>query len=115
MKKTFLFADIVKQFELPFTSYVPGGDGYYDDYGDWIESSETEETVFGLWQPLSEDDVNYAEGGVYTSKDKKIYMRTPLVEGQKVLFDGDTYTIQNFRDHTKYSDVFVYYARWREK
>lgn len=114
MIKPFQFADFVAEFYVPFT-YFAQSDGYYNDDGDWVEGGETPEQSGGIVLPLSEDDMNYSEAGTYSTKDKKVYTTSPFEEGQKIEYKGNKYTIQNFKDYSEYSDVYIYYMRWREK
>lgn len=112
--KQFQFADFVSEFYVPFIAFIPS-EGHYDDYGEWIEGGETPVQTGGIVLPLSEDDLRYAEGGTYTTKDKKLYVTIPFTEGQKIEYKGDKYTIQNFKDYSEYSDIYIYYMRMREK
>lgn len=115
MAKAFEFADFVEEFKVPFV-YVVQQEGYWDKVtGDYIESSEVPVAMEGIVLPLSEDDMRYSEAGTYTDKDKKLYTVQPLELGRKLIYKGDAYTIQSFRDYSEYADVFIYIARWREK
>lgn len=112
--KPFAFADFVEEFKVPFT-YIEKTDGYYNDAGDWVEGGETPVPMEGIILPLSEDDLQYAEAGAYQAKDKKVYTTQPLQLNAEIEYKGDRYTIQNFKDYSEYADVYIYYARWREK
>lgn len=118
MSKQFEFSDFVDEFkvefELPETIEVPG---HYDDEGEWIppQKSETLVKKEGIVLPLSEDDLKYAENGVYTVKEKKLYTVFPIEEGTVIRYKSDDYTVQAFKDYSEYADVFIYLMRWREK
>jgi hypothetical protein len=114
MNKPFEFADFVEEFEVPFV-YIEKTDGHWADNGDWIEGGTTSIPMTGIILPLSEDDLQYAETGTYSVKDRKIYTTQPLELNGEIEYKGDRYTIQNFKDYSDYSDVYIYLARWREK
>lgn len=116
MSKQFQFADFVDEFQVSFVAFVESTGGYYNDDGDWVEGGGlTPNEMVGIWLPLSEDDLRYSEAGTYSVKDKKIYTTVPLQLNQIVEYKGDKYTVQNFKDYSDYADVYIYYARWREK
>lgn len=112
--KAFAFADFVDEFKVPFV-YIETSEGYWNDAGDWVEGGETRTEMHGIVLPLSEDDLQYAEAGTYQAKDKKVYTTQPLQLNAEIEYKGDRYTIQNFKDYSEYADVYIYYARWREK
>lgn len=114
MTKQFQFADFVDEFYVPFIRYV-SLEGHYNDEGDWVPTVEVPEESGGIVLPLTEDDLQYSEAGTYSTKDKKLYVTSPFKEGQKIEYKGDKYTIQNFKDYSEYSDIYIYYMRWREK
>jgi hypothetical protein len=89
-------------------------EGHWSDSGDWIDGGETPVSMVGILLPLSQNDLQYAENGTYSVKDKKIYTTEALKMGQKVEYQGDAYTVQNFKDYSAYADVYIYFARWRE-
>jgi hypothetical protein len=111
--KAFEFADFVNEFKVSFTAYVES-EGHWNDAGDWVEGGETPVSMVGILLPLTENDLQYAENGTYSVKDKKIYTTEQLELGQKVEYKGSSYTVQNFKDYSDYADVYIYFARWRE-
>jgi hypothetical protein len=112
--KQFEFADLVADFKVPFI-YYEKSEGYWNDAGDWIDGEETPIQMEGVILPLSGEDLQYAEAGAYSVKDKKIYTTEPLKLNREIEFKGDRYTIQRFKDYSDYADVYIYHARWREK
>jgi len=112
--KAFEFSDFVEEFKVPFT-YIEKNNGGHWQAGEWVKGTETRIKMYGIVLPLSEDDLQYAEAGTYRAKDKKIYTTQPLQLNAEVEYKGDRYTIQNFKDYSEYADVYIYYARWREK
>jgi hypothetical protein len=113
--KPFEFADLIDEFKVPFTYYPGESEGYWHK-GKFIEKGgSTPVQLYGVFLPLSEDDLQYAEAGTYSVKDKKLYTTVPLKLNSKIEYKGDLYTIQNFKDYSDYSDTYIYLARWREK
>ncbi|MCM3413524.1 hypothetical protein [Metabacillus litoralis] len=114
MGKQFEFADFVDEFKVNFVAYEQSK-GHWLDSGKWVEGEETPVEMVGIMLPLSQNDLRQAENGEFSVKDKKIYTTGQLSLGQKVEYKGDKYTIQSFKDYSDYADVYIYYARWREK
>lgn len=112
--KPFEFADFVDEFKVPFVA-ISESEGDWSDDGKWIPGGPTETPMKGIVLPLSEDDLQYAEAGTYSVKDKKIYTTQALEMGAEVEYKGDRYTIQNFKDYSEYADVYIYLMRWRQK
>lgn len=113
MSKQFEFADFVEEFKVPFMAFQQT-EGYWADNGDWIPGGETPVQMVGIMLPLTQNDLKYSEAGTYSVKDKKIYTTDPLSLGQTIEYQGDRYTIQNFKDYSAYADVYIYFARYRE-
>ncbi|UQD52309.1 hypothetical protein C0971_10025 [Bacillus methanolicus] len=112
--KQFEFADLIEEFQVPFT-YYEEAEGYWNDEGDYVKGEVTSIQMYGAILPLSEDDLQYAETGTYSVKDRKIYTTQPLKLNGIIEYKGERFTIQNFKDYSDYADVYVYLARWREK
>ena len=118
MSKQFEFADFVDEFKAPFYMYekidVPGG---YDDEGEWVADTSTEQPVLkeGIVLPLSDDTLKYAPQGTYTEKEKELYVTFPISIGERITYRDDEYTVQQHKDFSEYADVYIYILRWREK
>lgn len=112
--KHFEFADFVDEFKVPLVA-ISESEGYWTDDGKWVPGGPKEISMSGIVLPLTEDDLQYTEAGTYSVKDKKIYVLSPLNEGQKINYKGDIFTIKNFKDYSDYADVYIYFMRWREK
>lgn len=112
--KQFQFADFVDEFKVSFIAYTET-DGYYNEFGDWIEGSKEPVGMVGIVLPISDDILRYSEAGTYSTKDKKLYTTVPLQVNQVIEYKGDLYTVQNFKNYSEYADTYIYIARWREK
>jgi hypothetical protein len=115
MPEIMVFKEMVEENSVPFIAHVEST-GHYADNGDWI-SGEGPTTVEmdGIILPLSDDDLKYTEAGTYSIKNRKIITTQPLEFNQNIEYKGAVYTVQNFKDYSDYADVFIYFARWREK
>ncbi|KNH23920.1 hypothetical protein ACS78_08180 [Priestia megaterium] len=113
MPEIISFKEMVVENGVPFVAIVEQEGGYYEDAGDWVPGGSPQpENRFGVILPLSGDDLRYSESGTYSVKDRKVYTIEALNPGQKIEYKGIPYTVQNFKDFTDYTDVFIYLARW---
>lgn len=113
MTKAFEFADFVQEFWVDLKVYEKQP-GYYANNGKWIEGKgekdEPKETG-GIILPLNNDELRYEANGVYTSKDRKIYSLEPFKKGDRVEYNGQSYTIDSSKDYEAYADVYIYFAK----
>lgn len=112
MQNILIFKGMIDANSVPFVAFTEQGQGYYNDQGDWVTGGTVPVNMSGIILPLTEDDLRYAENGVYSVKDRKIFTTNILQMGQKIEHKGIRYTIQNFKDYNEYVDVNIYYARW---
>ncbi|TKI65563.1 hypothetical protein FC756_16055 [Lysinibacillus mangiferihumi] len=112
MPKLMIFKEVIKQNSVPFTALLDQ-EGHYIN-GKWVSGKPTEVPMSGIILPLNNDDLKYIESGVYTVKEKKLYVVEPIKVDTKVKYKGDTYTIQSFKDLTEFTDVHIYLMRYRE-
>lgn len=118
MPELMIFKEVIEQQGVPFIAHLGTEGGYVD--GEWVPGGANDEERNGVLLPLTSgqrigETLTYAENGVYSLKDKKLLTAEPLPNGTKITFKGDTYTIQDFKDLSDYTDVNIYIARWREK
>ncbi|MFJ7662021.1 hypothetical protein ACIQXW_06425 [Lysinibacillus sp. NPDC097162] len=112
MPELMIFKEVIEQNGVPFTA-LREEDGQYIN-GKWVHGNSTEFPMTGVILPLNNDDLKYIESGVYTVKEKKLYVVETIKIDTKVKYKGDTYTIQSFKDLTEYTDVCIYLMRYRE-
>jgi len=104
--------NMIEKKGIPFIVYQKR-DGHYNDEGDWIPGGRlVPMDLIGIVLPLTEDDLRYSESGTYSVKDRKVYTTHKLENGQRIKHKGITYTIQNLKDYSEYTDVNIYFARW---
>ena len=118
VNKQFEFADFIDEFKATFhMPEIITMPGYHDDDGEWVPPRTSENIVEkqGIVLPLTEDVLKYAENGVYTTKEKKLYVTFEIKEGTQITYKDVKYTVQSFKDYSEYADVFIYIMRWRGK
>lgn len=113
MPDKILFADFIEEQSVPFIAYIKTPSGYVD--GEWVEGKPTPMEKRGVILPLSNDILNFAEAGTYTTKERKLMTVFPLEDGTKCEYKGNVYTIEAIKDLVDYTDVHIYVMRWREK
>ena len=113
MPEKILFADFIEEQSVPFIAHIKKPGNYVD--GEWVEGKSIPTEKRGVILPLSNDILNFAESGTYTTKERKLMTVFPLEEGTKCEYKGNVYTIEAFKDLIDYTDVHIYVMRWREK
>lgn len=106
------FRDLIRRHSVRF-ELVSHENGSYVD-GRWQNASETISERSGAIIPLSERKI-YRSGGAYTTKDRHLYMTTPIEEAlqnTQVRYKGNVYSIEEERDHSDYSPAYAYVLRW---
>lgn len=99
---------------VPQTFSIPGKDGYYDRRGRWIPPSEEEKiTVVATILPLTSIDLQFYEGGTYTTEDVKVIVAgaVDLPIGTTFERGGVTYEIQEARDYAEVADLRRYVGK----
>ena len=84
---------------------TPSGQGLSD------ADAETPRTMEGIILPLTNDELQHESNGVYTTKDRKIYVTSPLKIGQRIEYKNQLYTIDSEKDYSDYADVYIYFAK----
>lgn len=111
MPELMIFKEVIEQNSVPFIAFV-NQEGQYIN-GKWVPSKPTEVPMTGIILPLNNDDLKYIESGVYTVKEKKLYVVEPIKINTKVKYKGDIYTVQSFKDLTDFTDVHIYLMRYQ--
>ncbi|MFJ5565209.1 hypothetical protein [Lysinibacillus xylanilyticus] len=111
MPELMIFKEVIEQNSVPFTAFIDQEGQYIN--GKWVLGKPTEVPMAGIILPLNNDDLKYIESGVYTVKEKKLYVVDPIKIDTKVKYKGDTYTVQSFKDLTDFTDVHIYLMRYQ--
>ena len=112
MVERYDFTDLIKRHSVPFELVSHSGGEYVG--GVWQNGSETVSGRSGAIIPLSERKI-YQSGGTYTSKDRHLYMTTPIESALKetqVRYKGNLYDIEEEKDYSDYSAAYIYVLRW---
>lgn len=106
------FTDLIERHSFPFELVSHTGGAYVG--GKWQSGLETISERIGAIIPLTERKI-YQSGGTYSTKDRHLYMITPIeesLEGAQVRYKGNVYNIEEDRDFSDYSETYVYVLRW---
>lgn len=108
----FDFSRLIDKYAAPFT-VIDDVEGYYDqdNGGVWVSEVAREIPVIGAVLPLTSEELKYDQNGTYTTADKKIFIYLKLKRGQRVIFDGKEYTVQEEKNYSPQAGVYIYYAR----
>lgn len=82
--------------------------------GKYISGETTEITLRGAIVPIADNKV-YQSGGTYTTKDRELYMRTPIdkpLETVKVRYKNNEYKIEQVKDFSDYANAYIYLLKW---
>jgi hypothetical protein len=111
MGKLYDFTQLIKKYSTEFTVLSQKESRY--DGGIRVDGETVTTVLSGAVVPLGERKL-YQSGGAYTSQDRSLYMfkRIPqaLMDG-KVLYKGDTYSIEEETEYSDFADVFIYTLR----
>lgn len=86
-------------------------EGRYEG-GVWVPG-ETVKTPFkAAVVPFTDDALQFGEAGTYTADDRKVFTYRKLERGQQLEIDGETYTVMEERDYSRYANgLRMYVAR----
>lgn len=111
---SFDFKRLIKKYSKSPVTLRRFEDGYFDyeNGGSWVEGKEENINVAGAVVPLSNSDLNYDEGGTYTSEDRKIYTYEVIELGEKVTHKEKEYTIREGKDYTDFDEgLNIYFMK----
>ena len=102
----FNFKRLIKKYGKAPVTIKRYGQGHYDyeNGGVWVKGEEEIIDIEGAVVPLSNSDLNYGEGGTYSSEDRKIYTYTEIGLGSKVTHKEKEYTVQEGKDYTDFDN-----------
>src|SRR5690606_30265561 len=96
----------------PQTFIIPGEGGYYDDMGRWVPAEPTEVQAVATILPMTAYDLQYYEGGTYTTEDVKVIVEgnVDLPIGTRFQRDGATYELRELRNYDQVAGLRRYVA-----
>lgn len=108
----FDFSRLILKYSVPFQLVSVGG-GHYEA-GIYLPDEVAPIEMCGAIIPLKERKI-YQSGGSLTTKDRQLYCQGSInnaLKGAKVIYKGDTYSIEADTDYSDYADVSVYLLKW---
>jgi len=108
------FKRLINKYSKTPVFYLEETEGYYDySNGGVYVPGGVEPTKFeGAVVPLSNEDLNYDEGGTYTTQDRKLYTYNDLKKGQKIEHKELVYTIQEKKDYSDFDiGLNIYFVK----
>ena len=112
--KLYNFTRLIRKYSTTFCLHRKQG-GYVS--GKWEDGDTIVKEMRGAIVPLSERKV-YSSGGAYTTQDRELYLTKALeapLRALTVVWDGNTYTVEEGRNFEVYADVAVYTLKWVSK
>lgn len=109
--KLYNFARLINKYSVTFCLHRIQG-AFVG--GKWEQGGETVQEMRGAIVPMS-DRKAYSSGGTYTTKDRELYLLSPLeapLSALRVVYKGNTYNVEEGRIYEDYADVAVYTLKW---
>lgn len=88
------------------------GSDYVD--GVWVDGVEKTTLFTAAITTFTDDSLQFGEAGTYTQNDRKLFTYKKLHRGDKVIANGDTYTITEERDYAFYAKGLRMYVGERD-
>ena len=110
--KLYNFTRLIQKYSTRFY-FLTQTKGHYES-GKWVEGEPIMQEATGAIVPMSESRIRQS-GGVYTSKDRQLYMLQPIpkaLQGTKVCYQDCVYSVEAETDYRDYADVAVYTLKW---
>ena len=95
------------------TFSLPESKGFYDGAGRWVPPEKTTITAEATILPMTSIDLQYYEGGTYTTEDVKVIVKgdVDLPIGTCFVKKAVTYEIREPRDYSDIADLCRYVAK----
>lgn len=108
------FTDLIRRHSVPFEVVAFTKGGYVG--GKYQKGLQTVTEREGAILPMTDNKI-YQSGGTYSTKDRMLYMSTPIdgaFDTLKIRYDGNMYGIESAQDFSEYSDAYIYTLKWVE-
>ncbi len=115
MAKLYNFNRLIAKYSAqcaPITLVTASEGGYVG--GKYVRGGEVETAIVGAVVPFSDGKI-YQSGGALTTKDRQLYMQSPITNpltGAKVKYKGNLYNIEQDTNYEDYADAYVYSLKW---
>lgn len=113
MRQYFNFSRLLNKYRNDI-ALIFINEGYFNDYGDWIEGEAEIVTLQGAVISYKETKI-YRSEGTLTAKDKRFFAFEPLknaLHGSKVYYRGDLYSIADCSDNSEFTGVWAYTLKY---
>lgn len=108
----FSFKRLIKKYSKSPPYQLKETEGYndMDQGGIWVPGiTEEIEIEDAAVIPLSNEDLNFGEGGTYSTEDRKLYCYVDMEKGTKIKHKDIEYTILGRKDYEDFDDgLFIY-------
>lgn len=110
----FDLSDMVNDFGVD-VQIVRRTNGYYDEWGDWIDGELETTTIKAILSNNTDDTMTYYDSGSLHSDFYKVYTNVPLRRDDKLLYNDDAYTLFDHRDYDTLAIPHIYFVKRRDK
>ena len=95
------------------TFAVPTDGGYYNEKGRWVSEGRQDVSAIATILPLSATDLQFYEGGTYSTEDVKVFVIgvALLPIGTRFERNGVTYEIREIQDYAEFADLRRYVGK----
>lgn len=112
----FNFRRLIKRYSKSPVFILEEKEGYRDPNqgGTWVPGIVEEKEIkeFAAVVPLSSEDLNFDEGGTYSTKDRKLYCYQDIKTGTKIKHKDNTYTVLTKKDYSDFDDgLYIYFIK----
>ena len=110
----FNFKRLIRKYSKYPTFILKETGGYRDpdQGGTWISGKAEEVELEGAVVPLSNDDLNFDEGGTYSREDRKLYCYKEIDKGTKIKHKDKVYTVLEKRDYSDFDEeLYIYFIK----
>ncbi len=111
----FNFSRLIHRYSRPFTCELKA-EGAYDALGEWVTPEGSVISMTGAILSVRDSKLRQPDG-VYTEKDKVLYILTPIdsaMLGAEIIFKDNVYTVEDStgEDDAEFTGVYIYHLKW---
>lgn len=106
------FNRLIEKYSTQFQFKGTSGGNYIG--GIFIPAEVGLAQMMGAIVPIKAQKI-YQSGGTLTSKDKQLFSSAQLagsLDGAKIIYKGNSFSIEQDTDYSDYSDIYVYLLKW---
>ncbi len=108
----FDFSAVLNNYSTTLHKVVEPEGSYNQSTGIWEAAGQPElQEISGVIQPLSNNELQFDQGGTYTVHDRKLYTQEALDIGGKVQHEGVNYKVHQSKDYAAHGGFNLYYLK----